>query len=183
MSLGLGIETIDGNRGTLYQGGFPTFDGKIHYWFDFNFAMDIDFYLAEHTFNAQSTVQGIAPGQYNVNIMHLGVDIKYYFDTKNLAAAISFANPYILAGAGTYTKSTVAAGGQATGSDTDTEVGFDAGAGLEFALKPRKLYFTTEARINIVSFHDSSTTDFAGQGLSNLSGNFYTFIGSLLFTW
>ena len=181
VSLGLGIETIDGDRGTLYQGGFPTFDGKIHYWFDFNFAIDIDFYLAQHYFVGQPS--SALPGRFNVNIMHLGIDFKYYFDTKNLAAAISFANPYLLVGSGTYTKSTVAAQGQASGSDTDTQVGFDAGAGLEFALKPRKVYFTTEARINIVSFNDVNTQAFNSQGLPDLHGNFYTFIASLLFTW
>src|ERR1700756_3704439 len=55
VSLGLGVETISGDRGTLYQGGFPTFDAKIHYWFDFNFALDINFYLAQHYFVSNST--------------------------------------------------------------------------------------------------------------------------------
>jgi hypothetical protein len=183
VSLGLGIETVDGDRGTLYQGGFPTFDAKIHYWFDFNFALDIDFYLAQHYFVGQTNASNPLTGRYNVNITHLGVDFKYYFDTKNLAAAISFANPYLLVGGGTYTKSLSAAQGQSSGADTDTQVGFNAGAGLEFALKPRKVYFTTEARIHVVTFNDANTQDFAGQGINDLHGNFYTFVGSLLFTW
>ena len=48
VSLGLGFEGVTGNRGLLYQGGFPMVNGKIHYWFDFNFALDMDFYFASH---------------------------------------------------------------------------------------------------------------------------------------
>jgi opacity protein-like surface antigen len=181
VSLGLGMEFVDGDRGALYDGGFPTFDAKLHYWFDFNWAMDMDFYLAEHYFvGATSTPLS---GRYNVSIMHLGLDFKYYFDTKNASSIISFANPYIVIGAGTYTKSTTAAQGQTTGSDTDTQVGFNGGAGVEFALKPRKVYFTLEGKIHIISFNDSGTQDFVSQGIPDLHGNFYTAIGSLLFTW
>ena len=157
ISLGLGLETIDGDRGTLYQGGFPTFDAKIHYWFDFNFALDINFYLAEHYFISSSQLFN---GRFNVNILRLGVDFKYYFDTKNLAAAISFANPYVVAGVGSYTKTESSAAGQTSVSDSDTAVGFSGGAGLEFALKPRKVYFTVEAKIHIVTFADNDSPGF-----------------------
>jgi opacity protein-like surface antigen len=180
VSLGLGVETVDGNRGALYQGGFPTFDFKIHYWFDFNFALDIDFYYAKHYFNSVSTLYN---GYWNVNILHLGVDLKYYFDTKNLSAAISFANPYLIVGGGSYTKTQSNTIGNTTTSESDSQLGFSGGAGLEFALKPKKVYFTAEAKIHIISFQDTNTNAFQQDGYSNLNGNFYTFIGSILFTW
>jgi opacity protein-like surface antigen len=181
ISLGLGLETVDGDRGTLYQGGFPTFDAKIHYWFDFNFALDINFYLAEHYFISSATLFN---GRFNVNILRLGVDFKYYFDTKNLAAAISFANPYVVLGAGSYTKTESSATGQTSVSDSTTAVGFSGGAGMEFALKPRRVYFTVEGKIHIVTFNDNDTQAFqASNGLPDLHGNFYTFVGSILFTW
>src|SRR4051794_33185738 len=31
--LGLGYESVSGNRGALWQGGFPVFDFKLQYWF------------------------------------------------------------------------------------------------------------------------------------------------------
>jgi hypothetical protein len=181
VSLGLGVETIDGNRGALFQGGFPTFDFKLHYWFDFNFALDIDFYLAEHYFNSTSSVFS---GYWQVNIMHLGVDFKYYFDTKNLSAAISFANPYLVVGAGSYTETYSQTIATTVTSSSNSAIGFSGGVGLEFALKPKKVYFTTEAKIHMVSFQDNNSTAFqSSDGLANLNGNLYTFIGSILFTW
>src|SRR5881628_3466051 len=33
VSVGSGFQGATGNRGLLYQGGFPTLDIKVHYWF------------------------------------------------------------------------------------------------------------------------------------------------------
>ena len=130
ISLGLGLESADGNRGTLWQGGFPLVDARIHYWFDFNFAMDLALYYVHHYYD--TTEQG----HTNVSMMRVGLDLKYYFDTKNLSAPISFANPFIVAGVAAYTKSESNVQNAST-TDTDTEPGISVGAGLEFALVPR----------------------------------------------
>src|SRR4051812_6901711 len=44
ISLGGGYQGAGGNRGLLWQGGFPNIDFKLHYWFDFNFALDLNFF-------------------------------------------------------------------------------------------------------------------------------------------
>jgi hypothetical protein len=176
-SLGLGAEMVDGNRGALWQGGFPMVDFKLHYWFDFNLALDLGFFTAQHYFN--TTAAGY--GYTNVNLFHIGVDVKYYFDTKNLSSAISFASPYIIAGAGSYS---ITENTQAQSSQNNyTSVGICLGVGLEFVISPRKSYFELEGKGHFVTFQDTYTSVFSSVGIPNLTGNFYTVSGSILFTW
>jgi hypothetical protein len=176
VSVGLGLETVDGNRGTLWQGGFPMVDVKIHYWFDFNFALDMGIFTAKHFFEGPPA-QG---GHTDVTMLRLGVDIKYYFDTKNLSAPISFANPYLLAGVGSFTKTQNYQ--LEADADPDSSFGFSFGGGLEFTLKPRKAYFALEGKIHVVTFKDTNSSDYSSI-VPDLNGNFYTFSASLLFTW
>ncbi len=181
VSLGLGFEFADGNRGALWQGGFPMVDFKVHYWFDFNFALDLGFFVANHYFdtNAQNL------GHVDVNMLHLGVDLKYYFNTQNLSAPISFANPYLSIGFGSYSKTQNSA--TLGSSDSDTSVGVALGGGLEFALIPNKTFFEVEAKVHLVHFKDTYTTIYqavnGGPGLQDMTGNFYTVSGNFLFTW
>ena len=178
VSLGLGIETADGNRGTLWKGGFPLVDLKLHYWFDFNFALDLDFYYTQHNYNTGNT------GAVNIALYRAGLDLKYYFDTKNIAAPISFANPYLIVGVGDYSETE--SGATITNSSTpnnSSNIGFAGGAGVEFAVKPRSTYITLEGKINVVTFDLDQTGNFAQYGLPDTTGNLYTFVASILFTW
>lgn len=177
VSLGLGFEGVTGNRGAVYEGGFPMVDVKLHYWFDFNFAMDLNLYFASHSFTG-----GASDGETEVNLTHVGIDIKYYFDTKNLSAPITFANPYLIAGFGSYTqvKSTTEVNSTEA---SDTGLGLAFGAGLEFAVSPKKCYLELEGRYHIVSFKDRFSSDFKSVGINDLTGGLYTVSTSLLFTW
>lgn len=178
-SLGLGFQGVQGNRGLVYQGGFPMVDAKLHYWFDFNFALDLNLYFASHNFDDAKS-----GGQVEVSFIHVGTDIKYYFDTKNLSAPISFANPYVMAGFGSYTqtKNTV---NSTTPGTPDTGIGMGLGGGLEFVISPKKAYLELEGRYHIVSFEDTFSTDFAQAPhfAENLTGGFFTLSASILFTW
>jgi hypothetical protein len=186
VSLGVGIETIDGNRGTLYTGGgFPLLDFKLLYWFDFNFALDVGIFFVNHSYS-RPQVANIVPassyGTHSVNIFQVGVDLKYYFDTKNLSAPISFANPFLVLGAGSYTKTD--SDNQLSNSDTDTEIGLNFGAGLEFTLSPGHTYLDLQGDVRLVTFNDTYSSDYTyPERLANLTGNFYTFVAKVLFTW
>lgn len=177
VSLGIGAQIVDGNRGALWQGGFPVVDFKLHYWFDFNVALDLGFFTAQQFF--QTTAQGL--GHVDVNMVHAGVDIKYYLQTRDLSSAISFASPYLLAGVGSFSK-TQNSNAQAS-QDNDTSLGISLGAGLEFVISPRKTYFQVEGKFHTVTFKDTFTTLFQSVGVPNLTGNFYTVTGGLLFVW
>ncbi len=177
VSLGLGFEFVDGYRGALWQGGFPLIDFKLHYWFDFNLAIDLGFFTVSHYYN--TTAQSL--GYVSVNVLRIGVDVKYYFNTKNLSAAVSFANPYILLGAGGFSKTENSIAQQT--QDVSNSLGISFGAGLEFAITPRKIYFEIEGKAHLVPYVDAYTTNFQTVNLPNLTGNFYTFSGNFLFTW
>ncbi len=176
LSGGTGFQGIVGNRGLVWQGGFPTIDLKIHYWFDFNFALDIGGYFSSHYFDPPSGTD-----RTTVSFLQAGITAKYYFDTKNLPAPLSFAAPYLLGGFGSYTKiETLTSDGTQASEST---VGFNAGAGLEFVIKPRKVYFTLENRWHFMSFSDTGTQIYQKRGIQDLSGAFFTIVGSLLLTW
>lgn len=184
VGLGVGFEGVSGNRGRLWQGGMPLIDFKLTYWFDFNLALALGYHTAPHNFRAFTTKYS---GPVNVNLSQLGADIRYYFDTKNLSAALSFANPYVLVGLGAYSKRETFNGA----TESDSNVGFRIGGGLEFPIRHRKLYFTIEPKLHFVNFEDTNLDEYSVQCqtdpqspcLPDLSGVFYTVTAGFLFTW
>jgi opacity protein-like surface antigen len=182
VSVGAGYEGVSGNRGLLYAGGFPAVDLKVHYWFDFNFALSLGFMQADHSYQTQV---GTTTTRYQLSIFRLGVDLKYYFDTKDMAAPISFANPYVLAGMSAFNKREIS--DRETEAESDNKPGFSVGAGLEFTIRPRKSYFFLEGKLHAVRFDDTSSDELAGENaappIGDRSGLFYTMVVGILFTW
>jgi hypothetical protein len=173
--MGIGASGATGNRGKLWKGGFPLIDVRTQYFFDFNVAMGISFTSFKHNYEADSD-------HYEAAIALLGLDFKYYFDTKDLSAPISFANPYIVGGMGSYSEA-LEASTNSEGAEKDSSFGINAGLGLEFAIKPKKSYFTFEGRFHSVRFKDTSDARYTADGFDNLEGVFYTVVGGFLFTW
>lgn len=186
VSFGAGYQGATGNRGLLYQGGMPAIDVKVHAWFDFNLAMTLGFYTVKHNFVGKilSDPEDTDPRQYDINIFRFGFDLRYYFDTKDLAAPITFAGPYLTAGVGMYSRSLVDSQ-DSSDIQKETSMGLSAGAGLEFVLKPKKTYFNIESKVHIVSFEDTGEAIelSSGQEIPNSSGMFWSLVGSFLFTW
>ncbi len=177
----MGYEGVTGNRGKLWKGGLPLIDFKVHYWFDFNLALDLGLFFVSHNYEFTDP-NSLLKTTVDVRMFHVGLDIKYYFETQNMSSAISFANPYILLGVGNYTKRQQSP--DLGISPSDYAFSIAGGAGLEFPIKPRKTYFSLEGKVYKASFADSTTSLFSStRGLSDLSGMFYTVTGSLLFTW
>ena len=173
LSLGLGYEAATGNRGYLYQPAFPRFELKVHYWFDFQFALNLGIFFANHNFDYLGK-------NYSVKLIGYGVDFKYYFDVRDAAAALSFCNPFLIAGVGAISKSQT---DSPTGApDTDSSFSFSAGAGLEFPISYKKTYLIIEGRYHTQSFADTVDDSFK-QRVPDLSGGFMTLMFDLLFTW
>jgi opacity protein-like surface antigen len=180
VSAGSGFQGVTGNRGALYQGGFPAVDLRVHFWFDFQFAMSMNVGFVQHTYQTSSPA---VADRYVVDMYRLGLDMKYYFDVKDLAAPIAFANPHVIIGGGAFTKTERSEG--VPTPDTDTRLGFSLGAGLEFALRPRKAYFYLDGRVNYVQFEDTRDSDLAGgtPRIADRTGLFYGASAGILFTW
>jgi hypothetical protein len=174
-SIGSGLHGVTGNRGRLWRGGLPLIDVRVHVWLTLNVSLNLSFYNARHTY-----VDGAS--QVNVAMFRIGGDIRYTFDTENLPAPWNFAKPYIIGGGGSYSKNEL----NPLVSDqpaTDSGIGINIGAGLEFPIVHRKVYLTTEFNFHLVGFNDAANTNFQSRNIPDLSGNFYTIAGSLLFTW
>lgn len=175
IGLGTGTSGVTGNRGLLWEGGFPMLDFKLYYWFDLQYALEIGFFSASHFYDANND-------HVDVNLINVGLNVKYYIDTKNLSAAISFANPYLSLGAGILYKTE---NSKRTGvSDPDSAFNMNIGGGFEFPVKHRRVYLTLDGKLRYANFKDSFSDAFVRErGISDLQGYFYTFIGSIVFTW
>ncbi len=173
LSLGLGYETATGNRGLLYQPAFPRFDAKVHYWFDFQFAMSMGIFFASHSFNFNGDI-------FTEQLIGYGLDLQYYFDVRNAAAALSFSNPYIIMGVGAMSKTETHTQGTSPAGDSGFSVSM--GAGLEFPITYKKTYFILEARYATQNFADTSTPVFKSR-VADLSGGFLSLMAHLMFTW
>ncbi len=174
LSLGLGYQSATGNRGLLYAPTFPRFDLKMHYWFDFQLAMNIGIFFASHTFESDGT--------NNVRLLGYGVDLKYSFDVRNASAPISFSNPFLVAGVGSISK-TISTITRST-TDMDSTLSINFGAGLEFPIVFKKTYFILDTRYHTQNFDDSNDTEYRdSKGIPDLTGGFFTVSGHILFTW
>ncbi len=185
VSLGLGYEGALGNRGALYTGGIPAFELRVHYWFDFNFAMTLGIYSAKHQYTGSVQDSGEDNStKHDFNLFKFGAELRYYFDTRDATAPVTFAGPFLTVGVGSYAKSENAV----TAPDSiqkDSALGLSFGGGLEFPLRPRKSYLNLETKFHSVSFNDSglSVTTPAGKTIGDTSGMFFTFLVSVLFTY
>jgi hypothetical protein len=178
VSLGLGFQAVAGNRGVLWQGGFPAVDFKLHYWFDFNLALDLGITTAQQFYQLDIGSNNFQ--RVDVNLFSGVIDVKYYFDTKDLSAPITFSNPYLIAGVEAISKTELNSSQGTT--DLDSSIGATGGAGLEFAITPRKFFFTIEGKVHYAVFKDTSRS-VSSLGLSDLTGPWFTFTGNILFTW
>lgn len=181
IGLGAGFTTATGNAGKLYQGGFPTVDFRLNYWFDFDVALQVDFQNSKHNFN-------INKEPTDVNLFRMLFQVKYYFDTRDLSAPITFVGPHLIAGGGFYQRTDNVASGSGSAAvqnaiDSQNTFGFNVGAGFELTLKPKKTYLQLEALLHFITFGDDNTPKFADAGIPNKAGNWITTGIAIVWTW
>lgn len=180
VGLGFGSTTATGNAGQLYQGGFPTVDFRIDYWFDFQFALQFDIANSKHNYDVQPD------GLTDVNLFRTMIQVKYYLDTRDLSAPITFVSPHLIAGGGFYRRTDNVEGSDATTANTTETVnafGFNAGLGLELTLKPKKTYLQFEGLVHFVQFSDQFDQKFARAGIPDKTGAWISAGVSILWTW
>ncbi len=172
LSFGGGYETATGNRGKLYEPALPRFDIRVHYWFSFQFAADLGLFVANHSF-LDGTLN------HDVKLIGYGVHLKYYFDVRDAAAPLTFANPYLSVGAGAINK-TQTTSTQAT-PDIDSTISASIGGGLEFPIKYKKTYLELELLYNTQSFADTNETIY--KAVPDLTGGFMSLLAHFMFVW
>jgi hypothetical protein len=185
LGLGGGFQGVTGNRNRVWRGGWPLFELKMQVWLNFDLAIQAGFFLVTHQFDTPDAGQEGTITQVAYN--RVFAEMKYYFDTTNLAAPISFAGPNLIFGAGSYNKTETNANG--TSTDKDSSFGVSAGFGFEFVMSHKKSYFCIETKAHFPTFEDRFTSRFqdtsgSGEaGIQDLTGIFYTITGGFLFTW
>jgi hypothetical protein len=172
VSLGSGLHTFGGNIGRLYNTALPVLDFRLIYFFDFRLAGNIGISSASHAFNAAPN------GSVEVSIFRVNADLKYFFDTKNVGAAITSANPYVIAGI-SQTFRTQAFQSHNT-IEKDNALAVSGGFGMEFALKPRKTSIGIEGRYHSIFFKDRYSDQYAPSGIQDTTGPMYSMITSLI---
>ncbi|MBI3555720.1 MAG: outer membrane beta-barrel protein [Deltaproteobacteria bacterium] len=182
VGLGVGSTTATGNAGKLYQGGFPTVAFRIDYWFDFQFALRLEVENSKHNYN-------VAPdGLTDVNLFRVMFKVKYYFDTRDLSAPITFVGPHLILGAGYYTRTDNVGSGNGDAStagsvQAQNAIGFSFGGGLELTLKPKKTYLQLEAMMHSVQFGDDFDPKFKAAGIPDRTGSWVEASIGLMWTW
>jgi len=177
VSVGGGASGAIGNRGLLWQGGFPSVDLKVHYWFDFNLAMDLGFNQASFFYEILTRNERV-----DIRTSTFGASVKYYIPTQDLSSAVGFAGPYFALGVASYSKTEVSQSNG--GTTTDSQFGLNGGAGLEFVISHRKTYLSIEGRLHSVPYVDSTSADFiTTNAIPDLSGLIWSSSVNLLFTW
>lgn len=175
LSIGLGTQSITGNRGTLWKQDSPIYEIQLYYWLIPQLAFNIEAYTVKNYYKTA------APdiGRVNVDMIHVGLGTKYYFDLNSITSSLSFISPYVLFNIGTYNKTENSLTEQT--QDADSSLGYSLGAGLRLALRQSVAYFELEGRYHAInSFKDTKTTRFESLGLNNLSGQFLSITGSIL---
>jgi hypothetical protein len=173
VSLGLGYQTATGNRGLLYEAALPRFDLKVHYWFDFQFAMAMGIWFATHNFQYEAT-------NYTASLNGYYADLKYYFDVRDASAPITFANPHLLLGVGAISLAQTTSGSVLPTNDATLSLSF--GAGFEFPISHKKTYFLLDMRYWTQNFQDTDSDDFINR-VPDLTGGYFSLMGHLMFTW
>ncbi len=182
VGIGLGATSASGNAGRIYQGGFPTLDFRLQYWFDFNFALTLGLQNSKHSYDIEPD------GLTSVNHFRTIAQVVYYLDTHNMSAPLTFIGPHFMVGGGLYRRTDNIGSGNATSNTTPTiqeesVMGFNAGLGIELTLKPKRTYLQFETLMHFVNYNDMYDPKFASEGIPDKTGYWYSFSAVLLFTW
>jgi len=186
VGLGTGLTTATGNSGKLYQGGFPMIDGRLAYWFDFQVALQVALQNSKHNYNLP--VSSGNSELVDTNLFRILFQVKYYFDTRDLSAPITFVGPHMIVGGGMYSRSDnkTAVDSQGTSGATSTEkvnaFGMNFGMGFELTIKPRKTYLQLEALAHLVQFSDQYDNRYAPT-VNDKTGTWITAGIALMWTW
>jgi hypothetical protein len=172
ISLGSGMHKFGGNIGKLYNTALPVLDFKLIYFFDFRLAGQIGVSSASHAFTADPN------GAVDVSLLRINADMKYYFDTKNVGAAITMTNPYAVAGVSQTFRSQAF---QTLGTvEKDNAFAVSGGLGMEFALKPRKTSLGIEGRMHKIFFRDRYEQTYLLSDIPDTTGDMYSIITSII---
>ena len=172
------------NLGSLYSSSIlNTFGGKLTYFFDLHWAIDLGFYTSKHDYIVVDNANPVNDiGSVDVRLSRMLLTPKYYFDTRNINATIAILNPYAGIGVGSYyRKQTFIDLSYKTVSDS--MIGFSPVLGIEYPFRDKSVYLNVEARYSFVTFSDETDTSLEDSGIPTLDGDPWDFLVGLSLCW
>lgn len=126
----------------------------LSYFFDLRMALQFSYLTGNHAFKVVPTTGAAVIGE--VKMSHIGVDMKYYFNTQNVTKGLAAFNPYLLAGFSSVSRESNRVGQTEFG--VEKAFAFDAAAGVEFPLGARNdMYLGLQGMFQLVNFKNEST--------------------------
>jgi hypothetical protein len=146
---------------TFTEGMGKIFEDDLHYglylsyFFDLRMALQLSYMTGTHGFRLDSP----GPGDDvtgDMKLSHIGLDLKYYFNTQNVTKGLAKINPYVLGGFSSVSREVNRAG--VTEFSNERAFAFDFGLGLEIPVGAKNdMYFGLQALYQLVSFKDENT--------------------------
>lgn len=137
----------------------PSWGLQFSYFFDLQLAASISYSISDHgvdfySYNdaALTSISNHYTG--NVNIQTFDLNLKYYFNTANVTRGLADLNPYILIGAGQFTRTYNLSSSVAV--EPDKPIGFKLATGIEIPLMRHGAYIGLQATYHYVQFPDEN---------------------------
>jgi hypothetical protein len=137
----------------------PSVGVQFSYFFDLQLATALSYSMSNHgveffSYNDANftSISQKYTGTVNLQAFHLNV--KYYFNTENVTRGLADLSPYMLVGAGQYTR-TYNLSNSAT-LEPDRPIGFTVATGIEIPLMRHRAYLGLQATYHFVQFPDEN---------------------------
>lgn len=172
--VGSGIQWFDGNLGRLYNAAALTDNMSFRWWWlwDFRFMGLIGYTRSKHRFDA------FPVGDTQVPIRKIDMDLRYFFDSKNLSATFTAMHPFAFVGFSNIKRSQLF---EELGSvEAESKTAISLGGGLQYDIKPRTSRLDFEFKYSRMVFRDAEDQTFVPVGIPNLRGSLYSFTTSVM---
>ncbi len=180
----IGVGVFTGGLGSSVQPA-PYIGGKLLYFFDRSLAFELAAHFANHLDQVRTKTANEGADLETV-VTPITAGFRYYFDTRGAPKAIAAANPYLGLGGGLYMKSVreLAVTGKIT-TDTGSTNSFGGygGAGVEFSIYRRHVYFGVDLRYHFVFWSDGSSTFGGKLQPGDRSGGYFTTAATLSYNF
>ncbi len=180
----IGVGVFTGGLGSSVQPA-PYIGGKLLYFFDRSLAFEMAGHFANHLDQVRTTNPGEGADLETV-VTPITAGFRYYFDTRGAPKAIAAANPYLALGGGLYMKTVrelATQGNITTETGTTNNFGGYGGAGVEFSIYRRHVYFGVDLRYHFVFWADGESTFGGKLQQGERSGGYFTTAATLSYNF
>lgn len=148
-----GYRGFTGNYARAYKPAL-LYGFSFSYFFDLRLALSLGYQTGDHgvSFKTLGTVNSQYQG--DVSFSTIDVNLKYYFNTKNVTRGLADLNPYFIGGFSQYTRTYNLTNVLPSGSER--VFGLNIGGGIEIPMLKRKNFLGIQLMYHPVTFSDET---------------------------